>query len=153
MIRHIHTLLFLGVLLLGYNCHSQQLTCENFKNGTFITPGDEIVPVSIKIVRKGNYQTEIILNPEVIDAEDPELRKTFFEIIEWIDDCSYRITYDETKMSLDEHQKFVNENGGLLVEMIKIEGSCFFYKSSMEIDGEIVSVNGKLCKVKPSQKN
>ncbi|MCK0110488.1 hypothetical protein MWU58_14410 [Flavobacteriaceae bacterium S0825] len=141
------------IILISANSHSQQLTCENFKNGTFIIPADETLPISIRVERNGNNQTEIILNPEVIDAEDLELRKTFFEIIEWIDDCSYRITYNETKMTLDEHQKFVNENGGLLVEMVKIEGSCFYYMSSIDVDGEVVSVNGKLCKAKPSLKN
>jgi len=140
-------------MLIGANSYSQELTCESFHNGTLIIPADEIVPFSIRVERQGNYQSEIILNPEVVDAEDPELRKKAFEIIEWIDDCTYRIKYDEAKMEVDEHQEFVNNNGGLLVEMVKIEGSCFYYKSSMTIDGEVVSVNGKICKDKPSVKN
>ncbi|TJY34009.1 hypothetical protein [Pontimicrobium aquaticum] len=148
-----YKLFLLGVLLTGFNSYSQELTCKSFKNGTFIIPADETLPFSIRVVRSGNYQSEIILNPEVIDAENPELRKKAFEIIKWIDDCSYRLIYDETKMVLDEHQKFVNDNGGLLVEMIKIKGSCFYYISSLTLDGEIISVEGKICKIKPSLNN
>ena len=141
------------IILIGANSYSQELTCESFHNGTFIIPADDTLPFSIKVERNGNYQSEIIINPEVIDAEDSKLRKKVFEIIDWIDDCTYRLKYDKTKMELDEHQKFVNRNGGLLVEMVKIDGSCFYYNSSMTVDGEVMSVKGKICKDKPSIKN
>ena len=54
--------------------------------------------------------------------------------------------FDTSKAEPEEVDKFINENGGVLVEVTKIEGRCFYYKSSMDINGKITVIKGKLCK-------
>lgn len=69
-----------------------------------------------------------------------------YEIIEWIDDCTYRLTYDAAKSELDESEKWINENNGIVVSNRKIEGKCMFYNATMTTnDGRKISQNGTIC--------
>lgn len=105
-------LLSVLMLLIGIISYSQNLTCKDFKEGAFYTPivrlNDSLV---INIIRKGNTQIET--------KQSVELDEKSYTLIERIDECDYRIKYDESKMKLDEDQQFINNNGGLLVEKIK----------------------------------
>ncbi|WP_158977376.1 hypothetical protein [Cellulophaga sp. L1A9] len=68
------------------------------------------------------------------------------EIIEWIDDCTYRLTYDASKSDLDEQKQWVNANNGIVVSKDKIEGKCMFYKATMTTNGgKVISQNGIIC--------
>jgi len=49
-------------------------------------------------------------------------------------------------MELTEYQKFLNDNNGVLTELVKIEGKCFFYKATLSANGKIQVLNGKICK-------
>ena len=136
----------LTFILIGINCFGQELTCEDFKEGTFKIEVSEPVKIEWKIIRKGNEQTEIITE---IPGEYKDLgypTDPLYVKIEWIDDCSYRATYDESKSELTESQLFINSVGGITAEMIRIEGNCFYYKSTMKVGKEEQVIEGKMCK-------
>ncbi|WGF93915.1 hypothetical protein [Aequorivita marisscotiae] len=130
-------------LLISFCSFSQDLTCSDFKNGTFYVDPDEYIPVGYKIIREGTSQIEIVQDPENKLGED--FNKTSYEIIEWIDDCTYRLKYDETKMKLSDYQQFLNDNNGILTELIKIDGKCMYIKSTLNVNGEIQRIDSKMC--------
>lgn len=137
---------YLSVLILMsplFTSCAQEMTCADFKNGEFYVPADEETPFNYKIIRNGNKQIEILLDPENKISDD--FNKKAFEIIEWIDDCTYRLKYDESKMNLTKNQQFINDNNGILTEVIKIEEKCFYYKSTLIVNGEIERIDGKIC--------
>lgn len=138
--------LIIILTLIGINSFGQELSCADFKTGTFNTSISEPVQINWKIVRDGNVQTEIMpeLPIELKDSgypTDPQ-----YGIINWIDDCTYRLTYDESKAELTESQKLINYLGGVLTELIKIEENCYYYKSTLKYEGGEQVTSGKLCK-------
>jgi len=96
-----------------------------------------------EVKRNGDVQTEDLLRAP--KGMFPDNIKTFFIKLKWIDDCNYRAFSDESK-EMDEISKLLNKNNGILVEKIKIEGKCFYYKSSWTYNGVETSLNGRLCK-------
>ena len=134
------SLLICSVLLfLGIKMNAQELTCADFKIGTFSIPAtkgwynytviekDSVynftpeIDKSVKqfiVVRKKNSQIEWKNN---VGNGDP-----LYEIIEWIDDCSYRLTYDSTKVQLDDYKKWINQNNGIVVTTTKIENKILY---------------------------
>jgi len=140
-------ILLIGIfLLIGLKINAQELTCEDFKEGTFNTTVLEPVKLDWKIVRIGNEQTETIkeIPEEYKDLGYPT--DPHYVNIEWIDDCSYRATYDDSKSELTESQKLINSVGGITTELIKIEGNCFYYKSTLKFGEEEQVMEGKMCK-------
>ncbi|WP_143469337.1 hypothetical protein [Leeuwenhoekiella nanhaiensis] len=126
-----------------------QLSCDDFKEGVFITEQESPVQFKIEIVRTATSQTERIIEPsrELIESGYP-YQKVSHITLKWIDDCSYRMMYDKEKGSLSEIEQFINDSGGALVQFTDIDGSCIFYKSSMKINGELEWISGKMCKIK-----
>lgn len=134
--------LFLSSLL----SFGQELSCNDFKEGVFISRMTEPVKVEWKIVREGSSQTEIPGElPEELKGTDFPMDPRF-AIIEWIDECTYKLTYDSTKSELTDFQKMVNELGGFMNEMVKIEGNCFYFKSILKYNGGEQSIEGNFCK-------
>ena len=153
-------LLLITLILIGLNSCTQDLTCADFKIGKFyipetkeiakytVTENDSISELTDKrdtsiekyiIIRKKNTQTEW---RNGIDYGNPE-----YEIIEWIDECTYILTFDASKSKLDEEQKWVNKNGGILVSKIKIENKCLFYTATLTTnEGKKISQDGTICK-------
>ncbi|WP_348741975.1 hypothetical protein [Tenacibaculum sp. 190524A05c] len=153
-------ILFLTVLLICFKSWTQKLSCNDFKIGTFYIPTTEEInkyrieandsiaemiqkrDLSIKkwiVVRDKNTQIEWTNG---IGNGKPE-----YEIIEWLDDCTYRLTYDATKSKLNDEKKWVNENNGIVVTKTKIENNCMFYTATMTTnDGQKISQNGIICK-------
>jgi len=122
----------------------QNLPCSDFRDGTFYSPPSESMPIGWDVIREGNSQIETVTDdPQKLLGED--FVKTQYQIIEWIDECSYRLTYDDKKMNLTAYQKFLNDNGGTVNEITKIEDGCFFYKSTLSIGDEIQTMEGKMC--------
>jgi len=138
------TILFI-LTLSGIYGFGQELDCKDFTSGTFVVNVEEPIPVEWKIIRDGNTQKEIIEElPEQLKGTD--YPTTQYANIEWIDACSYRLTYDDSKIALTETQKYINQVGGVLAEVIKIEGNCFFYKSTMSVEGKELRIDGKMCR-------
>ncbi|WP_034917035.1 hypothetical protein [Gillisia sp. CAL575] len=131
------------LLIISLNTYSQELKCIDFKNGTFLSPATDQIPYSYTIIRNGNKQTEIINDPNNTLPDD--IKKITYGIIEWVDECTYRLKFDETKMELSEFQKFMNDNNGTLNELLKIEDNCFYYKSTLLVNGEEIRLDGKFC--------
>ncbi len=138
------TILIALFLVIGIKINAQELACSDFKNGNFYVPADKETLLPYKIIRNGNHQTEIVEDPENILGAD--FNKIAYEIIEWIDDCTYRLKFDDSKMELTEYQKFLNDNNGILNELVKIEGKCFYFKSTLSVNGETHQMTGKICK-------
>ena len=129
------------LLLLSFltNSYSQSLTCNDFKEGKFIVPSNKIIPKEHYIIREGNNQTEYV--------EESGQELLIYGAIEWIDNCSYIIKFDGSKMELTDDLKFINENGGIVTSLLNIEGRCFFYKSVLVIEEkEVYRFDGQFCK-------
>lgn len=137
MKKILSTLIF---ILIGLFCNAQEPGCNDFKEGTFYIPGEKGKPNSLEIIRENNTQMEFSAEEE---AKAPE-----FINLKWIDDCTYIMTYEEADAETDEQKCFINDNNGILVEKIKIEGNCMTYKSTLTtLEGEKISQEGKICKV------
>jgi len=151
--------LFFIALSAGLTANAQ-LTCEDFKTGKFYIPLNEVNMdyrieendsiTNLKYEKDSLVEKYIVVRKEKSQIEwkngigngDPE-----HEIIEWIDDCTYRLKYDASKSELDEAKKWVNENNGIVVTKSKIEGNCMFYIATMTTkDGQVISHEGVLCK-------
>ncbi|MEQ6122978.1 hypothetical protein AAON49_02105 [Pseudotenacibaculum sp. MALMAid0570] len=114
------------------------LKCKDFRKGKFFIVSDSIYRVKINIVRKETSQIEYVKGDE---------KRIKHEVINWLDDCTYRLKYDENKMELDEMEKWINNNNGLLVKKINITGKCMIYEASLETkEGKTLSQKGKICK-------
>lgn len=98
-----------------------------------------------KIIRRGNQQTEILLEKPK-ELKDTDLLSKALVKLNWIDGCTYVGKFNSAKTKLQDYQKFINDNGGILVEKIKIEGKCFFYRSTLKLEDESIIINGKICK-------
>ena len=133
------------VLIVTTSC-GQNLQCEDFKNGTYTI--EIAIPIKMKgkLIRNGNEQKEVITEIPDELKDSGLLHKTVYGKIEWIDDCSYRLIYDESKDELNESQKLINSFGGILTEFIKIEDDCLYYKSSIKVNGNEEVINGVICK-------
>ena len=132
------------LILCVFNSFGQDLTCSDFKEGTFFSNPREDMPIEYKVIREGNSQIEIITaDPQNLLGED--FAKTQYQIVEWINDCTYRLTYDVTKMDLTDYQKLINESGGPVTEITKIENDYYFYKSTLKIGDQTQTMEGKMC--------
>lgn len=133
-------ILLLTLILIGLNSCAQELTCSDFKQGKFNVIYEN--GNKFEVVRNGNFQTEI----KTSENGSVEKNKVFYETIEWIDDCTYRLKIDESKTEMDKMHKLLNKNNGILTEMTKIEGNCFYFKATFNLDGQTEIKNGKICK-------
>ncbi|UOB16823.1 hypothetical protein [Abyssalbus ytuae] len=152
--------LLFTILLLGFYTRAQELTCSDFKIGQFYIP-------EIKETAKYTIISNDSIS-EFIPKKDPAIKKYIVireektqvewkngigngspehEIIEWIDDCTYRLTFDSSISELDEEKKWINDNNGIVVSKIKIEGNCMYYTATMTTKiGQKISQNGIICK-------
>lgn len=133
-------------LFFGIQGFAQDLTCADLKEGTFTTTTEEPVKLTFTIERKGTQQIETIeeIPQEYIDLGYPTTPNHI--IVQWIDTCSYRALYDESKGPLTESQQYINNLGGILTEITKIKGSCFYYKSTLKVNDQEQVMEGKMCK-------
>ncbi len=138
------TILFV-LALSGILASAQELDCTDFANGTFLVHTSGATPVTWRLVREGNFQTEY---KEEIPGNEQRTTDSKMEYskIEWINDCTFRLTYDDSKSELTVVQKYINQINGILMEVIKIEGNCFTYKSTMTVNGKEVVREGKMYK-------
>lgn len=127
-------ILFTSLPLLVY---SQQLDCKDFKKGKFSIPHEasQNKEKMIRVIRTLHDQKEFT-----------KVNDTIFSKIEWLSNCSYRITYDTNKMKLNRIQQWTQDNNGLVVTMDDITGKCISYKSVMTTkEGGKIGQQGKIC--------
>jgi|TARA_B110000879_G_C10954140_1_gene424868 hypothetical protein len=154
------TRLLLSILLLiGLSSSAQELTCADFKVGTFYIPtNDKMEKYTISSkdsINEITTERDLSINRYVVIREKNSQTEwkngigngtPTYEIIEWIDDCAYRLTYDSSKGEMDEMTKWVNENNGIVVSKTKIEGKCLYYNATMTSnDGQKISQDGIIC--------
>ncbi|MCG2432102.1 hypothetical protein [Aequorivita xiaoshiensis] len=150
--------LLVVILIIGFTTSAQEMTCADFKIGQFYIPEDMANHTIVSDDGKSELKSKrdpatkkyIVLREKNTQIEwkngigngNPE-----YEIIEWIDDCTYRLTYDSTKSELDEGKQWVNENNGIVVSKTKIENRCLYYTATMTTnDGQKISQDGIICK-------
>ena len=130
---------------MSMNSCGQNLLCNDFKEGSFTLTSFGNSPIISKVVRNSNSHIETITElPEEMKGLNIPMK--YYVNIEWITECSYKMTYDGTKMQLNPLLISYNESGGILVELLEIKGNCFFYKSSFKLNGQDYELKGKLCK-------
>ncbi|WP_179345890.1 hypothetical protein [Winogradskyella ursingii] len=147
-------------LLIGLKINAQELTCEDFKIGQFYIPTDDEMKkytvISNDSIKEMTAERDLTVNKYiVVRAKNTQVEwkngigngNPEYEIIEWIDDCTYRLTYDSSKSELDEGKKWVNDNNGIVVSKTKIEKRCLYYTATMTTnDGQKISQDGIICK-------
>jgi hypothetical protein len=156
----IKQILIIGTLLIVINSWSQDLVCDDFKTGEFYIPqtslSEDYTIISNDSVKKHKSKKDSKIHQYIVvrnKSDQIEWKNGIgngnptYEKIEWIDNCSYRLTYDETKMNLNKNQKWVNLNNGIIVSIIKIENSCMHYDATMTTnDDRTISQQGLICK-------
>ena len=111
-------LFLLFCIFLQFNCFSQQIACETFKNGEFCQADD--IGFYCKVIRDSKNQIE------VFDADELNISRSNYYTITWKDECSYILKFDFSKMPWDEDNQETNDHGGILCEMSKVENNCFY---------------------------
>lgn len=112
-------------------------TCADFKNGTFLIPGDSIYPVTSKIIRENGRQ---------IEWEKPE--DSTHALVKYLDDCNWILTYDTQLNELDELELLINDAGGVTIEVLKIKGDTLFYNGILKNDTLLFEQPGRIIKLK-----
>lgn len=139
---------FVSLLLLlsSSSIVAQDLECSDFREGVFTIYTDTPIASEGTLIRKGNKQIESYY--KIPD----EFRKQGFPTepvtvrMEWIEACSYLLFSGADPDEFNQADNYIEEKGGILNEMVKIEGNCFFYRSSLEVDGEELVITGRICK-------
>jgi major membrane immunogen (membrane-anchored lipoprotein) len=125
-------------MLVFSSCSEEDLTCKDFKEGTF--------EISYNQMPRGYDSTLIRKNNRQIEKIDGSV---VYVVLDWIDECSYTAKYDESKTEkkLLNYVKEQNDNKGIVVSKVKIEGRCFYFKSVYSSkEGEDVINTGRICK-------
>ena len=130
----------------------QDLTCADFREGTFYIPVD---PDNLKyatmvvdsvgkepfsfVAERGNEIKKYIVIRNATSQQEwiNEIGNGPGEIetIEWVDDCTYRLKIIGDPSKMDDASKEINENGGLLIENLGIKGRCMEYKATNFMQG------------------
>ncbi|MBG6133792.1 hypothetical protein IWQ47_005285 [Aquimarina sp. EL_43] len=116
-----------------FSCSSQKLDCTEIKEGNFVVSKDTAGNSPYKVIRNGRFQKEIVEG------------RIIYSNIEWLNDCNYILLLDENKMVLTDFQKQINKGGGIVVEIIKVDKTCFYYTSYIKIDPS-ERIDGMMCK-------
>ncbi len=129
----------IGIFILtmfSMGASAQELTCEDFKLGTFTIEG-EVYGRMLRydIVRYPDFQEEYYENMEPIKV-----------MIEWTDDCSYILTGDPSSSNYGEIEKEIDAAGGIKVSLLEIQDNCFLFTSSLTLNSETIRLDGKICK-------
>ena len=153
------TFLLFTLLLIGLTTSAQELTCKDFKIGTFYIPASDEMQkytmTSKDSVSVITTERDLNINRYVVIRENNTQiewkngignGEPTYEIIEWIDDFTYRLTHDASKGELDENIKWINENNGIVISKTKIQGKCMSYKATMTTnDGQQIAQDGIIC--------
>lgn len=126
-----------------YPAFSQEASCADFHNGVFYGYSQDVDALKWVITRSGNHQKETTITTSENDSTTNN--NSLHEIIKWVDNCTYVLTYDPT-YGLSIYQKFVNDCGGSLNKIIRVEGNCYIYTSTITYDGINETFEGKICK-------
>ena len=155
-------LLVLLVSLASMLSFSQNLKCNDFKTGKFYISMSSNVDTlytynaNTAELTKHNYEIDeelkkyivIRIENEQVEWHNGEnIGKPIYEDIIWIDDCSYVLKFSSKNEIIDEESLFINENGGLKVEILEIDRNCMKYKATLTLkDSAEIYQFGYICK-------
>ena len=154
------TFLIFIVIIIQMAANAQDLTCADFKLGRFYIP-ETVEMAKYKAIADANHLEFIterdtsVIKYYVIRDENTQIEwkngigngEPEYELIEWIDDCTYRLTYDDSKMKLDKAQRWINNNNGIVVSKTHIEGNCIHYNATLTTKkGREISQEGVICR-------
>ena len=125
------------ILLTSATSFGQELKCKKFRTGTFIIPGDSIVPQS-KLIRNKTTQVESLSAKESTELD-----------IVWIDDCNYVLTISKStpESKISEVEKLIDKEGGLRIEMLRTAKDTVFFRAVAKINGVDYPIDGYQIKV------
>ena len=137
----------LPLVLILIQCNHPDLECKDFRTGKFKMTTSSPIKMEWEMERSGNNQIEIINEiPKVLEGLEYSTTPKIVNI-EWIDDCNYKLLAENTRGTLDSISVEMNEAGGVLTELVKIKGRCFYYRTTNTFRGEKFITTGKLCKI------
>ncbi|UII75324.1 hypothetical protein LV716_13815 [Flagellimonas sp. HMM57] len=127
--------LFILLAIMVSSC-GPYLTCEKVKTGAFYMIYSD--KDSVLMERKGNVQVEY---SGLRDKENGA-----YSNLEWIDECTYRLKFDESKHELNKSQKLVNDNNGIVVTQTPLNDRCMYYTAVLTLaNGKSVKKIGRIC--------
>ncbi|MEP2935331.1 MAG: hypothetical protein ABJM06_06410 [Gilvibacter sp.] len=125
--------------------YGQETDCRDFRTGSFYIPPSDDLPISYRVVRTTTEQIETIIgSPKGVVKENNQ--KPQYGLLQWIDDCSYRIWFDASRGTLSDTQILINDNNGVLIELLDREADCFSFKSTFIKGDQTISFIGRQCK-------
>lgn len=95
--------------------------CTDFKTGTYLISNDTVFTNASRLIKTATTQQQISAKGD-----------TLFAKVEWINDCSYKLTFDKSKMFLSTFHINVNTRGGILVEFGQPTGNIMPYVSMIK---------------------
>jgi len=134
MKKTILTLAILFTIVLT-SCDNK-MNCTDFKTGTFLISKDTLFTNAHKLIKTETTQQQISSKGD-----------TLFAKVKWINDCSYLLTFDKTKMTLTPFQINVNTRGGFLVEFEQPTGTIMPYITVLKGETKTEIFNGFLKKL------
>lgn len=111
-------------------------TCTDFHTGTFLIANDSSFTNAQKVIRTENLQQQISPKGD-----------TLYGKVNWLNDCSYILTFDKGKMHLNTFQINVNSMGGILVEYGQPVGNIMPYVAVIQGDTKTEKFRGYIKKL------
>tara|TARA_B100000809_G_scaffold266760_1_gene331267 strand:+ start:11534 stop:11941 length:408 start_codon:yes stop_codon:yes gene_type:complete len=115
----------------------KKMNCTDFKTGTFLISKDTLFTNAPRLIKTATSQQQISSKGD-----------TLFANVKWLNDCSYKLTFDKTKMMLSAFHINTNTRGGFLVEFGQPTGSIMPYISVIKGETKTETFHGFLKKVK-----
>jgi hypothetical protein len=127
----------IALSMIGAISFGQELKCKKFRTGTFIIPGDSLVPQS-KLIRSKKSQVESISAKESMNLD-----------IVWVDDCNYTLTLSKSTPveEISEIEKQIDKEGGLRIKMLRTSKDTMFFRASATINGKVYPIDGYQIKI------
>jgi len=112
-----------------------QLKCKDFKTGYFY-------------IQNKNQEKTIIVRTEneQIEYQNKLGNNPMYLKIEWIDECSYNLSFNKEKLKDSRKPMSLGFDQALEINLVEIEGNCMIYNTTFEIDGKEVLRTNKICK-------
>lgn len=134
--KHFFKISSLLLLVLIISC-GKKTSCSDFKSGTFLISKDTSFVKTQKIIRENNSDIQISSKGDTVFAK-----------IEWLNECSYKLKFDKTKMHLSNFQININTNKGILVEYGQPENGIMPFISVIKGKSKTETFKGYMKKIK-----
>ena len=115
----------------------KKINCTDFKTGNYLISNDTIFD-----------NAPVLFKTETTQQQISSKGDTLFAKVQWLNDCSYLLTFDKRKMLLNTFQINVNTRGGILVEFGIPEGDIMPYTSVLKGETKTETFQGFLKKIK-----